>query len=269
MDIGTQIAVEAVFNIESMLETPYSSKGQLNVTDYDIWYVNIHTLIRNIINELPDKEEVISKSTGKVEVFDILKVNIFNLSEQCSEYGLKVMFYAPDYSKVLKNGIQLNVGKKAEGLVKVLSYGEYAHERFMKEDITGNVLKDRSLILPKGKILITTHYAVDLLNYKYNSVFHLLETHTGRLVLPKQFNKKYVKNSSVTPEMFPFLEELVYLLGDGNMFKPISIKPRRYLQTIATEQKWTTSTTFSRMRTGLIKDDEIKMIILPMKRLFN
>ena len=268
MDIGTQIALDAMFDLDSELITPYSSKGKVDITRYDTWYINIHTMIRNIIGDIPDKDTVIASASGKVTIYDILKVNVFNISSICSEHKMKVIFYTPDYKKVMKNGIIINKGKKADALIKILAYGDYCHERFKQEDITGNVLKDRSLRLPAGKTVVTTHFAIDLFNFKHHKVFDLLESHTGRLRTTRQFNKKYVSNSSVRPELYPFLEELLYLLGDGAMFAPVSITSRRFIQIAAEEQRWTTSTTYSRMRAMLVRDNEIKTVLGKIKKAF-
>src|SRR5690606_20358874 len=91
------------------------------------------------------------------------------------------------------------------------------------------------------KVLIITHFPVDLLNrYKFSRLV-LLETHTGAMKPHTLWYTKLYNGKELN--MIPFDRMTVQVFGDGNLFTPALIKLRRHILDLAKRYKWTSVTT--------------------------
>ena len=262
ISIGTALSLESLFNIDTPIVNPYSDKGKIKPTNYDVFLINIHTLVRNILTsyEGKDKLEIIKKSDIEVTVFEILKTEMFNIVELCKLNHLEILFYCPDYSKALNNGLSRSNDNNAFMLSKTINVSNYAFKRLLGDEYVTNLLEDRNVKIKvsDNKILMLTHFTLDLLNYKHWFKCTLLQSHTGRIIESVDFNKMYYKTGSVDTDTFPFLEELLYILGDKHMYKPVPIGVRRWVGKRATETGWKKNSYKGTIRNDLNKETDIK-----------
>ena len=96
----------------------------------------------------------------------------------------------------------------------------------------------------KGRSLMLTHYAIDVLTASYNN-FDVLESHTGRIKKQHELTNKLktAKDSNL-----PFDVMTLQMFGDSaDLFKPAAINVRRTLLKIAEKFNWNETTTKDRI----------------------
>ena len=95
--------------------------------------------------------------------------------------------------------------------------------------------------------LIMTHLPVDLLARYRFSRLELLESHTGKIKGPAEWNTKLTNGKELAN--IPFNSFTLQLFGDnGNMFSPQSISIRRVLLEAAQKWGWTNVSGMERVR---------------------
>lgn len=264
ISIGTGLALETLFMPESGYFDP------TRVIDYKVRdnefktvYINIYTILRNIVSAISTTDEkhifldTKDSDSAIVSVFleeyseierlllekhynpilyiidynknkfiantdrNILKIEGDTLSAKTNMFISKASRrirkeYYPNLLESMKNNI-----KSIETKIST-SYLSYIVEK-LKE---GNKLP----LVVTGKNLIISHFAVDLLNIKYVSNLSLLESHTGRIISSKDFNRKFPDLSNLDfTKVIPFTEKLYYIFGDGNLLKPANAKFRKQI----------------------------------------
>lgn len=272
LSIGTALAIESLFNLPNELVNPYSDKGKIKPTNYQLFLINVHTLVRNIITsyESKDKLNIIKRSDIEVSVFEVIKTEMFNITELCKTHNLSIMYYCPDYKQVINNGIVRYNDNISFILGKTIGISNYVFKRLIEDEHINNLIgsRDVKIKVPESKILMMTHFPIDLLNYKHWFKCDLLESHTGKLVKSIDFNKKYYKTGSLDTTNYPFHENLLYILGDNHMLKPTIIKLRRYVNQRASVDKWRKDTSARFIKNSISKETDINDILTRARYIF-
>lgn len=253
ISLGTGLALQAACGIDEK----GAGSGPAPLLGYDVLLVNVRTVYRNFYSGLPIAER--DSLTPKASV-DGLNAELRVLIEAVKDYtdgACTVVLYCNGYKSLDK----LYPYAKIKPLNTELQqrYAEFENrtieELSNKSDQYGLefALGDVSLPpLPDGtKVLIATHFPVDLLNPGRWSMFDLLESHTGKIKGRFEWTSKLgVDKENV--ERIPFNRATWQLFGDkGNMISPQPAKLRKALIELAKKDRWTAQTTKSRMMFSL------------------
>lgn len=231
VNVGTGLMLESILTpISDRIDDDREIPDKIDLKSYDVWYINLHSFIVNIISAY-DKDTINSILKTSVGTTDMVLNKIADeLEVLVNIIPIKLMFFYLGYPKYklylneisneTKVGMLHNVALKFVKLIKNESYkktGLLSHNTsgiIMVEE-NGNVIKN------KNKGLITTSNAIDLIHN-----MPLLEFHTGVL---KGRNQFYTKLK--TKDAIPFEETLMISIGDKkNLIKsPLSNKEKKIL----------------------------------------
>ncbi len=251
ISIATGIALSALIEATNDVYEPIGAAidvEKYNTENVDLIYINIDTLIRNIITSVEDKNYILTHSSND-EVLNILKEEALTLDSLFETIELKVIFFVPDYEKVFK--ILTRKDRRPipsqKDLIEDMTIA--LRTMFLKLDLDINILS-KTFLLPKTskEILILSHYTHDLLNVVRVPKLKLLESHTGKVIDRVFFNKKYAKTGQLTFDRLPFSETMMAVVGDkSGLFKPSNIKIRHALYDLIEKRNWNPSTSKLRM----------------------
>lgn len=264
LSIGTGLALESIFDpTTDRYDNDRDIPNRVNIETYKIHIFNIFTLARNLLNSVNDKDK--DSLLNNKHFLETLKDEIYVINSLYEDKKCKPVIFIPNYAKVYKH---MNAGKDT-GITKAYVENEkiLSKLKYLTLDDDIRVIKG-SYKLPSisGKVLITTSIPVDLLNKSIS--LDLLESHTGKLKTKKDFYTKFHKLGKTSLENIPFLQEMVYLLGDGSVVLPFSLKLRRMLHALSLEKNWTNRTTSMKVRYDISKVDELAAIIKNFKSIF-
>jgi len=268
ISIGTEIMLESLFPMGNNRYDPDRKiPNVLKPNDYKIHYYNIYTLARNLLGSYKnrsDQDAVMNDNTLIVEL--VHEINVIN--SLYNEYKCNPVLFIPIYDKVYKG---LNLDKQvviADKTSKLISYIIYYFKR-EKYDIDMDILSNTYKLKPTtDKVLITTHLPVDLLNRRILKNLLLLESYTGKLKNNKEWYNKYHKIGKLNLDIFPFNEEVYYILGDDYMIRPMRLTLRRDLHKLASEKRWTQYTDWVKVKADLVKSSTFSELIKNYKRLY-
>lgn len=253
ISIGTGLALASFFEATSDVYVP--ADGSSHSEHYDLvnvktFYINIHTLIRNIVQSVPDTKSFLNKRIAD-DVYEILVEELGIVDSLFNNVDTELIYFLPDYTKVyrsftlkdkrnipsqkdLTQNIIGTVSKKVD--VKALNY---------------TFLSD-TFLLPRSvdETIILTHYAHDLLNVtRVPNLLHSASI-TGKVYGKMFFNKYYRGISDRKFDRLPFLEVLLHITGDSTgLFKNNSIKDRRALMDMSVEYRWNPASTLLKIKT--------------------
>ncbi len=264
VSVGLGLMLETFFEPTTARIDDSRVVSKIDVNKYKIHYFNIYTMLRNIISAISSteiKKMVLTDKAVSKYLLDTLLTELEIVNDIYSTCTCKPVVYVQDYGKVYDN---------IENAVTVSSMND---NKAHMQNIFDKVVKEFSKLqytpmesiyvkckLPSSSeyTLITTHIAFDLLNVKYIRKLSLIESHTGVIKDKSKFNTKYhAIGSKFDKTMFPFTEQLFYILGDNNLIKPMKFKVRAELCNIAMEKKWTSFTSEERVN-KVLKDLDIK-----------
>jgi len=263
LSIGTGAAIAA---ITSPTDTVFTdSKGEaLSITMYnkpiDYLVINVETLARNIIAAIDTsiKRKVINDYQDYIHELVVREIMyIDNLIDASIKKG--VYFFFPNYDKVYnvyytrkKKGIP-SMQEEIERALGSISYA--ISLKASKLDI--NYIVDDYKIPLKGDVLILTHYGHDLLNIRYNKSLKLLESHTGKVLDYKHFNKKYRNSSKLDTSRLPWLEQLVMVCGTETIVSPVRGALKMVVE-LAERKGWNVNTSKDKVVNDLRTIKELK-----------
>lgn len=264
ISIGTGLALETLFKPEAgYYDAARTIEYKIKNNEFKTIYLNIYTIIRNIVSAIStteEKHQFLDNKNSDDAIISVFLEEYSEIERILLENNYNPILYITDYNKNIflsksnrnilnvlteslsskQNVFMLRAVKKIRkqyysNLIISMqentktyepkintSYLKYIEEK-LKE---GNKLP----MITSGKNLIITHFAVDLLNIKYLSNLTLLESHTGRVINSKDFNRKFpdLTNMDFT-KVVPFVEKIYYIFGDGNLVKPLDAKYRKQL----------------------------------------
>jgi len=271
VSIGTDIMLESLFvpngkRYDESREIP----NKVDLNKYSIHYYNLFTLTRNYLASFPYQERknikmfLMKDST----LLDLVIDEVNQIATLYDGFTCKPVLFIPNYDKVYKG---LNKDKDVvisdENYI-LMQYVLY-HLKKKKYNLELDVLANGYKLTPTSKkVIITTHIYVDLLNYFKVPNLYLLESHTGRLKDKKFFNTKYHPLGKRTLDVFPFIEELLYILGDKIISKPMKLTIRRELHNLAVENKWSSYTNRLKVLQDMYKNSILEPLVKNYKRVY-
>ena len=245
MSVGTSLMLETIMRIpkyDADRATPLKADGtHYDVNDYGRHIINTHLIIRNVLNSIksPNKEKLFINTA----FYDAIVSELHMIKEMYNGYKCQLQFFVPTYNTVFEH-----MGKdKPPNISWWVGYTNYIK-------ITNQLIKEKLPIYTgvngyhfhkddKNNVLISTSYPVDLLNAKRMKSLTLLESNTGSIKVKSQWNTKYHPIGKDRPvDIIPFMEKILWLLGDNHMVSPGLLIDRRELWEIAKTRGWTSIT---------------------------
>lgn len=266
--IGTSLAMESFFpGLKEPHDVDRTIPNRIDTNTYRILYINITTVIRNIIASLPSEYKIkyISELVETTEEEIDMIYSIFNhYGSSCS-----VRFYGMHY-EYIKHVLKPNVAVREIHTDKQIKFnkllmGAKKQILYNRSDVT---LYQTTLPATNNRTLIITHMPIDLLNVKVIPNLHLVESHTGVLKTKLQWYTKYFKIPRQPMGIFPWAEKLLYFLGDNNFISPASISLRRDFYELAVTNRWNTNTTDKKITVNLRTNKELHTLFDNMPRLY-
>ena len=241
ISIATSLSLQALYNNHP----DRKPEKQLPVLKADVLYINVRTLLRNIMTSTANEKIVEVKARDYLIALKDELTDIGNyLSNQ--ENPIKVYFYLPTYDSLHKEfGSVADLREPTTDLQKqkleiekqVFSQLEQELKTLEPEKRYVNIIDMVIESSDRVKAFILTHYPVDLLYVKGFSKVYLLESHKGAI---KDEREWYTKFHTDANERVPFNKAMLVFFGDsGGMFKPQHHKARKALLKIAEKYKWT------------------------------
>lgn len=258
LSIGTSLAFESMFTSGQPSYDPEREIPQhINFSDYDFMFINLKTLLRNIMGSISVDEQ---KAPQPVKLYNTLVSEIDVITTMLITYTnglLKPLFYFSNYPELKelerKKAITLRINTSDKQKLWEQLEDKILNSVFKLRN-TYNIEKStvHDVRIKNTRVLILTHMAFDLVNYKKFKKFDLLESHTGKLKQFNQFNSKYYPLPNVNMSNLPFSFTLLSLLGDKNLFKPYPIKIRQAIMEVSVKKSWTPLTNTVKVKGDLI-----------------
>lgn len=243
ISIGTGLALETLFDVE-IFDKARKRPKRIDPTDYPTHIYNIYTLYRNVLSSIKykDKEILVSNKLVKEQLLN----DMYLLIDLYNDTGIELIFYLPDYTLLHKKYIK---GKDPT------AYTPYVTHSFIAENIKrlvfpGVVCRGTThSTLPRmpKKVLLLSHFTIDLLDAKNIPNLHLLESHTGKIKTKLEWGSKYHPIGKRDLSMLPMNSRLLYMFGDKSLVKPMPILDRRGLYELIMTQNWTPNTSNDRV----------------------
>lgn len=264
ISMGTGLMLESLFAPTTERYDPDREiPNKIDVNKYTHHFINIYTLVRNILNSYSYKDKLDllkNKMFTNILVDELNTIHMLYSNTKC-----KVVVYYPNYEITFK---RVNANKET-GLSKAVTeiniYNSVLRTLQLNTDMP--IIKTtHSLPRVEGSVLITTSYVVDL--YNNFKELYLLESHTGKLKSKWEWYTKYHKIGSKDLSNIPFIEELLYILGDNHMVLPLKLGIRNELYELAINSNWTARTTRDKVLSDIKKSERLTQVLSSYKRLF-
>lgn len=223
VSIGTGLALEAILPAiqESVAADPITPLQDL--THYSVYAFNIKTLIRNLLNSMKYDAMVGVRYSFFAEA---LIDEIEFIDHTLTSSGAHVEFFTNSYSYYERNYKDSIRKATTDKQIHLEAITDYCVKQVLTQ-LDGVKTFDKEVRFgAKEKVLLFSHYPVDLLAHSAHSTFDLLESHTAKIKTRKDWNSKYYKIPNVDMSFLPFIEYLLTTFGDNVMFKPKPMKER-------------------------------------------
>lgn len=245
--IGTSLALESIFNGTQQAYDPEREIPQhININDYEEFWINLATLFRNIIGSLP-KNAMLHLFPKDIATTIYEEVELITGLVKDSNSNTKLVFYACDYSAIQHKYANKHVALRTDNTEGQKFYSKLLGDTLkvvFKTPHDTNLIKSfKAKLEPIGKpkALIITHCAYDLTSSKNFKDLHLIESHSGKLKTKAQWYTKYSDGKDLV--MIPFLECLLPVFGDNEIFRSMGYKVKKEIIELAKEKQWTSVTT--------------------------
>ncbi len=254
VSIGTSLALESMFQpMQPAYDPERVIPKHIDISEYQVFWVNLLTLYRNIIGAL-SKEGEAAVMAG--DLSDTLKFEvdlIERLVQQESLGRCQVVFYASNYDGMARAHPHATVREAKTDKQRVYNATmEATIGDFFKTQVKSERVQHfERLIEPKQKRrgLILTHMAYDLLAVDRFDGLDLIESHTGVLKTKGMWYTKLAGSKELV--MMPFNVLTLQVYGDSNTFAPMNQKVRQQLLELAQEFKWNPMISRERIRFSL------------------
>ena len=288
ISVGTGLALETMFMPDAGYFDPTRIiEYKIKKHEYRNVYINIYTILRNIVSAIStteDKHKFLDNNKSDSAIVATFLEEYTEIERLLLANDFLPVLYIVDYSKnkvvsntdrnvinaindTLSSKQNIFINKAVKTIKKeyynsfleslktnVLNYESKTNKEYLNIIVQKLKTGDNKLpLIGNSKNLIISHFAIDLLNLKYLSNLTLLETHTGRLVNYKNFNKKYPELTNMNfTTVIPFVEKMYYVFGDSNLLKPVAAKYRKALYNIFIKEGVNSTTK------GVVIDNVIK-----------
>lgn len=253
LSVGTSLALEALFGLQvedgKLLArsdvAPHKGRRSL--------WVNTNTLYRNYTNAF-EKDTYLEVSPNKLllafaeeveMMLGILKDEAPSLEVElyyCRYDGLQRMFPAAKMRQP-STPKQVEKHKLQEGIMGA----------FLKTPVASKVHTFKgALQAPEERnVVVLTHNCTDLWEIGRSSNSLLLESFTGALKPPSQWNTKFYKGSEFN--WMPFNPGVNAILGDSEVFHPQPQSVKKLFVQLSVDNHWTILTTRDKIRVNIDK----------------
>lgn len=247
LSISTGMAMETLFNLRGpAYDKDRTPPPKVSLSDYQAVYINIDTLLRNIINAATysDARQLRPDMVGEALCEEIELIQ--NLCTIEGRGSILPVFYDTSYAsfyraKTPEYQLRLPTTEKQIAWFRALEGGKqfciqkgYPVTAFGETGIRPTK--------PNQKALIMSHVAPDLLSYRNFDSLELLESHTGKIKTRRQWNTKYSPMGSEKFENMPWCKPLLCWLGDQHVLSPLSITIRKKIFDLSKLRRWTPMT---------------------------
>lgn len=254
LSIGTGLALESLFK---PTQPPYDPEREvpphIPLSSYNVFYVNIRTLLRNIYGAVPKEVFMQAKAQDVVMVLESEISVIQDLMRNEAQDTVKPLFYHSPFEKISK--IETNQFIKLR--VPTTDLQKYTVDLtdkiinlFFKRNTDDRFIRTfRNDIRPQGspKALMLTHFPYDLTSSSYFRTLDLLESHTGKKKNRSTWFTKFYGLGDHDLSYIPMVRKMLFVFGDHVSFSPWSSKARLQVYDIAKKYDWTYSTTDERI----------------------
>lgn len=238
ISISTSLALEGLFGIHPELDPPPTPYWM----HYDELWINVRTLYRNLhalFNAEQNSEMTIDDRMPVVlEEMEIIR----NVVQSETDGQLAVQYYACSYNNL--TGLYPHALFKEANTVKQKFYaaGENgvidAIAEKLGKDNDQLLLFDVTLIGRLKRVLLLSHYPIDLLHITPVKEVALLESHTGVIKKKADWHTKLANGKTLS--RIPFDKMTVQCFGDtGGLFKPYPQVYRTKLIELSEKYHWT------------------------------
>lgn len=259
LSIGTSLAFEGILGLLES-EVAYDGYKRVNaLVAYPLFLINIHTLIRNLIQSIPTEELI---HVNESELFDHLQMEVQTIQSIVKEFSplTELVFYTVRYEEVFK---RIDSSRLRLARTDLQKLHESIHVKLFKayQKEPSVVLKDlekRGEINRNQKCVLLTHHVIDLILFDSHQEKVLLESHTGKVKGKSLWYTKYY-NGKALP-ILPLNGFLLLIFGDSEDIHPMSKKVKEVLLDLARRFKWTHLTTMEKIRFNIdyLRDEAIK-----------
>ena len=248
LSIGTAQAIESLAGLGDF-STPNAPIAQ-----YDECWVNLRTLFRNCFNALGREARVLlspeSLVIGVQEDWLMLQSSIRQASHSqtkavlyyCSFDSFERTFPNARY-KTLSTERQREEQQKEDATIAAFLEQEGDDEvKLFDVKITGSY----------PKVVMMTHYPVDLLWHRAFRKLELVESHTGTIKPRSDWHTKLTGGRKLAH--LPFNTLTIQVFGDGNvLFASMLPSIKKEITELAVSERWHSVTTPDKVRHGLSK----------------
>lgn len=253
ISIGTSLAIEGAIG-QHPDQPPHTNALLANK---QVWF-NLFTLFRNLYQSLKAEDQ---KAATVVDIYPALVEDILGCQTTVSQESggkCEAVFYLNDYSTLPKKyphaklrqpsteNQQIYQAIEEATLLRLLRNPPVEIERF-QTSIQGHF----------GKALMVTHYSFDLFARYSFAELNLLESHTGKIKPPSQWNSKLTGKREDTDHL-PFLMLTLQVYGDGQQFMSLPGGLRSAILKVAKARQWTSVTTIDKVKFTLEKEIQDK-----------
>jgi hypothetical protein len=256
LSVGTSLALESIFETNSPSIDPSRVIPQhINIADYNGFWLNASTLIRNIFQSVEKMDQLLLTAEMVVEVL-LSELNIIDdLIRKEGARDWSAILYACTYKEATsfkKNSLVRFRTDKTDNQLFYRSLHNNAIALLVQKLKPNKAIKTFDSELKndnRGKILILTHIAYDLLSSKSFQQLDLLESHTGVLKPKHLYYTKYFNGKELY--MIPFNKAFLSLFGDRELFSPQSINSRKAIVDLARQKRWSQTTTIDKIKNDI------------------
>lgn len=263
ISIATALALESAFGISE--EMPEHKNKPPILTANALW-INIRTLIRNIMSAIPSADQ---QRVFPDPLVDAISSEIQIIEAAVDRYthgGCKVVIYCQSYRSIEREyphcfhralktdkqqflrGLEDEAIQKVEGLLQT---------PISKSDLKLKGNNDNALII--------THMPVDLLSRYEFTKLRLLESHTGKVKTSTSWNSKLTGGKDLA--RMPFNHVTLQFFGDGVHFSTFPAKEKKQIIELADARRWNPTTTLDKMKSDIRSEPlhpTFKSILLSM-----
>lgn len=273
VSIGTATAIEVMLSKPGWLNF---SEILLKKYNIDAVYINLGTLVRNIINSIDStKYNIIQQSAtafdlkeprdklrrlerGQANILhrqlcNVLQEEVELIKTTLSPHVKHICFYTSEYKQfdLYYPSAKLRYGR--DGNPTPL---QCTHKDLIDTTVKLYSMLDRDVRVFKNKIIgyqpyktmILTHYAYDLLSADLFRELVLIESFTGKV---KENTDFVTKLGDGKLKVIPFNEATIQIFGDGEFFLSQGTKFKQFVLKVAIERKWHNRTSLSKIQTDL------------------
>ena len=259
LSMGTGLAMETLFTPTDAVYDNTRVFDKFDISQIDVLVVSWYTVVRNLIQSLSATDRARVFETNKVkEITTIANSELQVIEMLCNGVGIKLEVLAPDYGKdrLMLVDMTKPTAKNMMFQIAVRSKDKSIFKANKK------VLSDS-----EHRIMLFSHVSMDLANANKRLTI-CLESNTGKVLRPPQFNKK-IRKSVLDVSFLPLYPEILAIFGDSSgLLRTASVKDKRKAIEILKTGKVTPSSTRQRVKNVLSSDADMRDI-LTMNRLNN